>query len=960
MSSMSMKTEEVFQFGEFQIDARSRTLRREKATVMVNSRTFDVLLYFVQNPGKVLTRDELLKNVWLDSFVDENNLAQSISALRRALDEKPGDNSYIVTLPGRGYQFVAPVHIVAPENGSALPELTTSASNASAALLLQQQTIRTSVITEEKQQLSLPTPRHRSGTKLVAALAVAVIAVAGYYVWTQFHPVQRRNAAAIGSTGTTMAARRSIAVLGFRNLSGRPEEGWLSTALAEMLSTELVAGEKLRLVSGEDIARTKLDLPLAEADSLSRNTLSRLHENLNTDLIVLGSYTAVGEKPGTRIRLDLRLQDTVAGDTVADIAVLGNEADLFDLATQAGSQLREKLGVEALSPVEAVGVRASLPANRDAARLYSEGLARLRVWDALEARDLLQRATAADPKFALAHSALAEAWSRLGYAKKAQLEARQAYDLSTNLSREEKLVVEGRYRLVGYENEKAIEVYRTLVTLFPDNIDYGLRLAWAQTRAGKGNDALATIELVRKLPPPASDDPRIDLQEAWAWNALEDFKHQEQPTERAVEKARAQGSRFILALARESQCWLYGRRLGQTQNAVAACSEARDIFAAAGDQLDEANTLRAWADARTDAPESIRRYQQAQDIFRRIGSERGVADVLNNLGNLYEGQGDPSTAEKMQRQALPIYRHLDDKKDQASTLSNIANERADQGDLRGAIQLDEQSLQLDRETGDAAQAAFAIDNIAAVHELQGNLAEAKQGFEQSLAIWQKSGDQRSAAYAMLSLGNVLLEQANFSDARKLYEQSLAIRNAAGDKISIARTQLVLADLSLEEKAHSPDEQEAVIRQALEVFQKQGNRGSEAAAWGTLARCLLAQGKLAAATGASQRARALAARNEGPVYRWENAITAARIETAEKDAALSAAGIAARKELTAIIAKSHELGYQRIELDARLALAEIEMKAGQTTEGRAHLAAIEADAKAQGYNLIARKAATARG
>jgi hypothetical protein len=60
----------------------------------------------------------------------------------------------------------------------------------------------------------------------------------------------------------------------FRNLSGRPEEAWLSTAIAEMLSTELVAGETLRLVSGEDVARTKLDLPLADTDSLSRNTLA--------------------------------------------------------------------------------------------------------------------------------------------------------------------------------------------------------------------------------------------------------------------------------------------------------------------------------------------------------------------------------------------------------------------------------------------------------------------------------------------------------------------------------------------------------------------------------------------------------------------------------------------------------------------------------------------------------------
>src|SRR6204780_756231 len=139
MGSMSMKAGGIFQFGEFQIDAPPRTLRRGKETVSLNYRAFDVLLYFAQNPGRALTRDELLKNVWPDTCVDEHSLAQSISVLRRALDEKPGDNSFIVTLPGRGYQFVAPVQIIAPENGGTLPELATSASNASAGLLLQQQ-----------------------------------------------------------------------------------------------------------------------------------------------------------------------------------------------------------------------------------------------------------------------------------------------------------------------------------------------------------------------------------------------------------------------------------------------------------------------------------------------------------------------------------------------------------------------------------------------------------------------------------------------------------------------------------------------------------------------------------------------------------------------------------------------------------------------------------------------------
>src|ERR1700679_1855945 len=145
---MPMKAEEIFQFGEFEIDTRARTLRRQRAIITLNFRAFDVLLYFVRNPGTLLTRDELLKNAWPDAVVDENSLAQSISVLRRALDEKPGDNSYIVTLPGRGYQFVAPVKIVAEEILAVAPNTAIVASHGGDGVIFEQRMIRTSVVME--------------------------------------------------------------------------------------------------------------------------------------------------------------------------------------------------------------------------------------------------------------------------------------------------------------------------------------------------------------------------------------------------------------------------------------------------------------------------------------------------------------------------------------------------------------------------------------------------------------------------------------------------------------------------------------------------------------------------------------------------------------------------------------------------------------------------------------------
>jgi hypothetical protein len=129
----------------------------------------------------------------------------------------------------------------------------------------------------------------------------------------------------------------------------------------------------------------------------------------------------------------------------------------------------------------------------------------------------------------------------------------------------------------------------------------------------------------------------------------------------------------------------------------------------------------------------------------------------------------------------------------------------------------------------------------------------------------------------------------------------------------------------------------------------------------LSRALLAEGKAAAAKEAMQHARFLAAKSQNPRTRWTAAIdTLALSRPPRKNSPAPQLGLRRRRSLLEIIAKSHELGYRLIALDARLALAELEMRAGQTEEGRTHLTAIETEAKAIGYNLLARKAAGVRG
>src|SRR6516162_5656655 len=101
----------IYEFGEFQIDTGRRLLRRLDGTaVPLTPRVFETLLYMVEHHDAVLDKERIMEAVWPDSIVEENNLAQAISKLRQVFGETPGSHSYIVTVPGRGYRFVADVN----------------------------------------------------------------------------------------------------------------------------------------------------------------------------------------------------------------------------------------------------------------------------------------------------------------------------------------------------------------------------------------------------------------------------------------------------------------------------------------------------------------------------------------------------------------------------------------------------------------------------------------------------------------------------------------------------------------------------------------------------------------------------------------------------------------------------------------------------------------------------------
>src|SRR6185437_1494959 len=606
-----------YRFGLYLLDPADGTLSRNHIRVRLQEQPFQLLLLLVERCGQIVSRDEIRNRLWpQNTFVEfDKSLGVAVLKVREALGDEANNPRFIETIPRRGYRFIAPVKVDSSQD-----------ANPGSA--------KSAVLPLAASQLNWFARKQW----WFAGVFLLLLAATMFYV---LRP--NRHAVSTAQAETfhpPIHIRRSVAVLGFRNLPGRTEDNWLSPALCEMLNTELGEGGQLRMISGEDVAQAESQLPLRDEDSLGKSTLRDLRVNPGADVVIIGSYTMLRTDPNRKIRLDVRLQDTARGETIAEESVSGDENDLFTLVADLGGRLREKLGATPVSEEGTIATRAALPSNEKAARLYAEGRARLWAFDYFRARDLLNRSIAADPDFPLSHAALSEAWDHSGYDAKARLEARQALELSKHLSQEQRLLVEGQYQRTVQEWPKAVETYRSLFRLFPDNLDYGLLFATAQMHVSAA-DSLGTLAVLRHLPPPLGDDARIDMTEASAW-INRDFTKARAAAKVAIEKATAQGSPVIVSRTYGILCQQQPS-IGASIEAINICRNALEAGIAANDPNGAAmmrTDLAALYYLRGDLAQSAQMFQQAVKKFRQVGNRDGVATALSNFADTRLSQGD--------------------------------------------------------------------------------------------------------------------------------------------------------------------------------------------------------------------------------------------------------------------------------------------------------------------------------
>ncbi len=787
-------------------------------------------------------------------------------------------------------------------------------------------------------------PSQRSnGWMYIVYAAVFVLAVSGYF----FFSARNRPASSNPSTPSTSTVnrRRSIAVLGFKNLSASAEKSWLSTAISEMLTTELSQGDQLRAIPGESVAQMKMSLALPDADSFSQQTLTRIRQNLGSDDVVLGSYLPLGNG---LLRLDVRLQDTVAGETLASVSEKGNESEIDSLVSKAGAELRAKLGVGALSDAQSELVRATLPSSPEAARLYSLGLQKLRLLDARAARESLEQSAALDPNHAATRSGLAEAWSVLGYDAKAKDQAKLALQLSARSSREERLSIEGRAHEILNERAQAIESYRALWEFFPDNIDYGLLLIRAQIAGGHGSDAEKTLADVRKLTVADVDAARIDLAESSIASSLSDFKREQALAERAANRSRAAGASLLVARALQSEAHA-SEHMGETEKAIDLSNQARSLYESAGDRRGSARTVLAVGDVlfdRGDYEAAKKQFAAALPVFQEIGAEKSVRSTRERIGNVFYAQGNMREAKNYYEQVLRFDREIDDPSGLGGDYGNLANALDGLGDLPGALKMHQESLALYERIGERRGVSTTQNNLGNLMVEVGNLEEAKKYFGQSLATTREISYRLGEPYPISGIGDALLAQGDLAGAKKQYEQALALCKELDDEDFSAQIQGSLASIALYEKRY--DDGEALARQAVAGYEKANSSGAGAWSQAILARNLLAAGKLADAQSAVAKAEALVRKSSGEPFRYEVSFADARTKAKSEKTA------EALKELDETLSSTRKFGYRLYEYQTRLAIGEIELWSGSASAQR-DLTALESDARSHGALLVANQA-----
>ncbi|HEY5927724.1 MAG TPA: protein kinase [Kofleriaceae bacterium] len=741
--------------------------------------------------------------------------------------------------------------------------------------------------------------RRRPMRWLAVAGVATALAAAGIVAWVVKGDDAPRPVLA------PLSGNNSIAVIDLENRAKRADAAWLSTALGELVASDLGTVAELQPIPASEVARMQAELGVGDIADWSADRLASVRATLGAEYVVAGSYTV---KPGGEVAVELKLYATSDGRVLTRKQEVGLESDVAELGARLAKAVKTGLGIKVDDA--ATSPPAVLPSEPTAAKLYAEGLDKLRHFELIEARDLLSKAVLTAPSDPLVHSALATVWRELGYDEQARMAAKLAHDYASGLPTENRKLIDAQYRETTAQWDAAIALYRELLEASPRRLDYGLALAAVQTHSGDVKSAYATLNMLRKLPHPIGNDPRIDLAEAIAAEEADDIERMRERSEKAALVAGQRNAHLLRAKALLRHGWAL------------------------------------WTLGRDDEAAPI--YEEAKQLFTRLGDRSGLARTLNNIALAYHRKHRSSEATKTFADALTLAETIGDTRTQAIVLHNWGYVLADSGDLPKAFELMNRKLQLGGERGDApsSQAAAHV-NLSELLRWRGDLNGAEQHCQSAEDLLRGTDARRFAAYAALHCGEVLRARDDLDAARKRFAQAIGWASDVMTPAESAEMRIAMARIELE--TGQVAEAETRVRAAIHDLHAAKEGSQQVCAIAVLAQVLLAKNDVAGAALEIAATKTLPAEGVSFACRLEAEAVAAHVMWRQDPATLPQVQAALES------ARQRAAAATNVQLEdfVRLVQGQVAGAAGKSA-----LRMLARDANAIGFKLLARKAKTA--
>ena len=489
MEPVSKNNELSYQFDAFELDPVRRVLSRGGKAIALKPKIFETLLVLVRNSGRVMDKDELMQQVWPDTVVEEVNLAHNVSILRKTLGQQSDETRFIITVPGKGYGFVA--------------EVTQSQRSAlRTALPSEYELTRTRVVDEEEVSelggTEAPLPAKRESRKTARALVSRPLALAAMLIVLAVAIVlvlivyrSRKHDA------QPLSQIRSIAVLPFKPLLAESRDEALELGMADTLIDKL---SNIRQVTVRPLSAVRKYTSLVQ-DAASAGREQRV------DAVLDGNI----QRSGQKIRVTVRLVRVMDGREIWAEHFDEQFTDIFSVQDSVSSKVSEVLSVT-LTGEEKELLTKRQTGDAEAYQLYLLGryhLNRLTDDGLRKALNYFQRAIDKDSSYALAYVGLADAYISLGdfdalppketfpMAKQA---ATQALKLDRNLAEAHVSLANVKF-LYDWDWTGPEDEYKRAIAINPDYSEAHQMYGYYLSGRGRFDEALKEMQRAQELDP---------------------------------------------------------------------------------------------------------------------------------------------------------------------------------------------------------------------------------------------------------------------------------------------------------------------------------------------------------------------------------------------------------------------------------------------------------------------------